>query len=71
MIHMEIHTVESDLLELESKIFANKGERIDNTKIVPKKGTHRALRINHPVLSHKSESPLNIFYNLQKDHIIY
>ena len=68
---MEIHTVESDLLELESKVFANKGERIDNTKIVPKKVTHRELRNNNPVLSHKSESPLNIFYNLQKDHIIY
>ena len=66
-----MHTVESDLLELESKKFINGGKGIANTKIVPKKGTHRDLCKNNLALSHNSESPLNIFHNLQKDQIIY
>ena len=68
---MGMHTVEPNLLKLESKKFINGGKGITNAKIGPKKGTHRKLRKNNLALSHNSESPLNMFYNLQKDHIPY
>ena len=65
---MEINTVESVLLELESKRHINGGKLIANLKIFPKKRTPIKMRTDKLALSHNGENPSNIFYNLQKDH---
>ena len=68
---MEIYTVESDLLVLESKRYINRRKPTVNLNIFPKKGTNGKIRTDKLALSYRSENPLNIFYNLQKDHGIY
>ena len=64
---MGLHTVETDQMKLESMKFINGDIAISNAKIVSKKGTHKKLRRDNLALRHKKESPLIVFYNLQKE----